>query len=109
MPFGRSGAGLECFFRLSRLRGSTPAHGFACATRCLDNHFWRCLGFGAGADFGAKPGEFFASRRQDGIVANQYGDAIGGLYRVAALQPAHDSTLPRSNGIAVAERVFLVL
>jgi hypothetical protein len=65
--------------------------------------------FGAGADFGAKPGEFFASQRQDGIVATSYGDAVDGLYWVGALQSAHDSYPPAQQGIAVAERVFLVL
>jgi hypothetical protein len=109
MPYGRSDAGLECFFRLSRLRGSTRAHGFACATRCLDNHFWRFHGFGVESNFSAKPGEFFASQRRNNIVATSYGDAIGGLYRVTTLQPAHDSYPPAQQGIAVAERVFLVL
>jgi hypothetical protein len=109
MPFGRSDAGLECFFRLSRLHGSTAAHGFACATRCLDNHFWRSHGFGVGDNFSAKPGEFFAGPRRDGIIATSYGNAIGSLYRVAALQPVHDSYPPAQQGIAVAERVFLVL
>src|SRR5664279_3214542 len=47
-----------------------------------------------GGDFGAKPGEFFARQRRDDIVATSYGDAIGGLYRVAALQPVHDSYPP---------------
>jgi hypothetical protein len=53
------------------------------------------------------------SGRED-IVPKRYGDVIDGLYRVAAMQPAyepyrHTGTLPRSNGIAVAERVFPVL
>jgi hypothetical protein len=65
--------------------------------------------FGAESNFGAKPGEFFASRRRDGNVATSYGNATGRLYRVAALQPAHDSYPPAQQGIAVAERVFLVL
>src|SRR3984957_3506328 len=99
---------LGVLFRLSRLRGSTPAHGFACATRCLDNHFWRSHGFGVGDNFSAKPGEFFASRRRD-IAANQYGDAVDGLYWVGALQSAHDSYPPAQQWYAVAGRVFLVL
>jgi hypothetical protein len=44
------------------------------------------------------------------IVRNRYGDAIVDWYRVGAPQPAHEPyRLPRSNGIAVAERVFPVL
>jgi hypothetical protein len=42
--------------------------------------FWRSRCFGG--NFGAKPGEFFASQRRDGIIATSYGDAIGGLCRV---------------------------
>jgi len=66
-------------------------------------------GFGVEGNFSAKPGEFFVSQRRDDIVATSYGDAIGGLYRVATLQPAHVSYPPAQQGIAVAERVFLVL
>jgi hypothetical protein len=109
MSFGRSDAGLECFsiYRVSvvqRMRAGSRANHVGSKMIC-----WRCHRFSVDGNFGAKPGEFFAARRRDDIVANQYGDAIGGLYRVGALQPAHDPTLPRSNGLAVAERVFLVL
>jgi hypothetical protein len=75
---------------------------------------WRSHSSSVGGDFGAKQGEFFAEQRRDDIVPKRYGDVIGGLYRVGALQQAHEpyrhtSPLPRSNGIAVAERVFPVL
>jgi hypothetical protein len=86
------------------MRARSRAHHVGSTMIC-----WRCHCFSVDGNVGAKPSELFARSRRDDIVANQYGDAIGGLYRVGALQPVHDSTLPRSNGIAVAERVFLVL
>jgi hypothetical protein len=50
-----------------------------------------CSHASVGGDFGAKQGEFFAAQRRDDIVPNGYGDAIGGLYRVGAPQPAYEA------------------
>src|SRR6476619_8038212 len=62
---------------------------------------------------GAKQGEFFEEQSRDDIVPNCSGDAIGGLYRAAhcsqRMNQSHNGPLPRSKGIAVAERVFPVL
>jgi hypothetical protein len=91
--FGRSDASLE---RLSDYRApvvqrmrtfSRVQHGVS-AIVCWCSH-----ASGVGGDCGAKQGESFAEQ---------------------ALQPAHDpyghiGTLPRSSGVAVAERVFPVL
>jgi hypothetical protein len=64
-----------------------------CETRCFDSHFWCSQTSSVGANFGVKHDGFFAEQ---------------------ALQPTHEpsrhiGTLPRSNGVAVAERVFPVL
>jgi hypothetical protein len=93
IPFGRSDAGLECLsdYRASvvqRMRTFLPARHVVSRIIC------RCSHAPASAMISARgQGEFFAEQ---------------------ALQPAHEpyrhiGTLPRSSGVAVAERVFPVL
>jgi len=60
-PCGRSDAGLECPFRLSRLCGWTRAHVFAWA-RCRDDHYWCRHNSSFGGGCGAGQGESLAGR-----------------------------------------------
>jgi hypothetical protein len=93
MPFGRSDAGLDSFsdYRASvaqRTRAFSRAQHVVSTVIC-----WYSQSSRAGGDFGVKQGEFIAEQ---------------------ALRPAHEpyrhtGTLPRSSGVAVAERVFPVL
>src|SRR5438445_8458050 len=93
MPFGRSDAGLEypSVDRASvvqRMRTFSRAQHVVSTIIC-----WCCQSSSVGGDCGARQGELFAGQ---------------------ALQPAHEpyrhiGTLPRSTGVAVAERVFPVL
>jgi hypothetical protein len=93
MPFRRSDAGLEplSVYRASvvqRIRASSRAQHVVSTVIC-----WRSQTSSVGGNFGVKQGGFFAEQ---------------------ALQPAHEpyrhiGTLPRSSGVAVAERVFPVL
>jgi hypothetical protein len=94
MPSGRSDAGLECLsvYRVSTVqRMRTPSRAPHVVSTII---FWGSECFGAAGNFGANLSEFFVAQRRDDIVANRYGGAIGGLYRVGALQPAHDSYPP---------------
>src|SRR5438445_8033637 len=93
MPFGRSDAGLEypSVDRASvvqRMRTFSRAQHVVSTIIC-----WCCQSSSVGGDCGARQGELFAGQ---------------------ALQPAHEpyrhiGSLPRSSGVAVAERVFPVL
>src|SRR6266436_9342188 len=93
MPLGRSDAGLECLsdYRASvvqRMRTFSRAQHVVSAIIC-----WCFRASRVSGEFRARQGEFFAEQ---------------------ALQPGHDpyrhtGTLPRSTGVAVAERVFPVL
>src|SRR6202022_1049715 len=93
MCFGRSDAGLEC---LSVYRGCVVQRmrAFSRAQHVVSTIICWCSHSSVGGDFGARQGEFFAEQRRDDIVPNRYGDAIGGLYRVGALQPAHEPYPP---------------
>jgi hypothetical protein len=66
-----------------------------------------------GGEFAAKQREFFAEQRRDYIVPNRNGDTTGGLDRAGAAASAWTlpsyRSLPRSDGIALAKRVFPVL
>src|SRR5258708_32967875 len=93
MPLGRSDAGLESLsaYRASvvqRMRTFSRAQHVVSAIIC-----WCFRASRVSGEFRARQGEFFAEQ---------------------ALQPGHDpyrhtGTLPRSTGVAVAERVFPVL
>jgi len=93
MCFGRSDAGLDFLsgYRaavVQRVRASSRAQHVVSTVIC-----WCSRTSGAGGNFGVKQRGFFA---------------------VQALQPAlepyrHIGILPRSSGVAVAERVFPVL
>jgi len=93
MPFCRSDAGLEprSDYRVSvlqRMRTLSRAQQFVSTIIC-----WCSRSSRIGSDCGAIQGEIFPEQ---------------------ALQPGHDpyrhiGTLPRSSGVAVAERVFPVL
>ena len=93
MPFGRSDAGLECpsvcrACVVQRMRTFSCVQHVVSAIICWCSH-----SSGGDGDSGAKQCEFFGEQ---------------------ALQPArepyrHTGTLPRSCGVAVAERVFPVL
>ena len=93
MPLGRSDAGLECLsdYRASvvqRMRTFSRAQHAVSTIIC-----WCFRASRVSGEFGARQGELFAEQ---------------------ALQPGHDpyrhiGTLPRSSGVAVAERVFPVL
>ena len=93
MPFGRSDARLDF---LSDCRASVVQHmrAFSCTQHVVSAIIcWCPHSSGVDGDSGAKQGEFFGEQ---------------------ALQPArepyrHTGTLPRSSGVAVAERVFPVL
>src|SRR5258708_35482375 len=93
MPLGRSDAGLESLsaYRASvvqRMRAFSRAQHAGSTIIC-----WCFRASRVSGEFGARQGEFFAEQ---------------------ALQPGRDpyrhiGTLPRSSGVAVAERVFPVL
>src|SRR6202043_4112007 len=93
MPLRRSDAGLQyrSDYRASvvqRMRTFSRAQHVVSTIIC-----WCCRASRVSGEFGARQGEFFAEQ---------------------ALQPGHDpyrhtGTLPRSTGVAVAERVFPVL
>jgi hypothetical protein len=114
MPFGRSEAGLGSIsaYRASvvqRVRTLSRVQHVVSTIYCWCSHSG-----GAGGDVGARQRESFAEQPRDNRVPNGCGDAIGGWFRVGAPQPAHEpyrhtGPLPRSNGIAVAGRVFPVL
>jgi hypothetical protein len=61
---------------------------FSRAQNVVSAIIWWCSRASTGGDFGAKQGQFFMAQRRDDIVADGYGDTIGGLHRVGALQPA---------------------
>src|SRR5258708_15693680 len=93
MPLGRSDAGLECLsdYRASAVQrmGTFPRAQHVVSTIIC----WCFRASRVSGEFGARQGEFFAEQ---------------------ALQPGlfpyrHIGTLPRSTGVAVAERVFPVL
>jgi hypothetical protein len=92
-PFGRSDAGLE-FVSVDRASFGQRMRTFSHAQHVVSTIISRCCqSSSVGGDFGAGQGELLAKQ---------------------ALQPAHEpyrhiGTLPRSSGIAVAERVFPVL
>jgi hypothetical protein len=90
MPLRRSDAGLESFsdYRASAVQGMRT---LSRAQHAVSKIICWCSPYSSvGDDFGVKQAEFFAEQ---------------------ALQPAHEpyshtGTLPRSSGVAVAERVF---
>jgi hypothetical protein len=113
MPFGRSDAGLQSLsdYRASVVQRMRTLSRAQCGVSTIIG--WCSRSTSVDGYFGVKQGEFFAEYRRDDIAPDPHGDAIGGLYRVRTLQPAHEyrhtGPPPRSNGIAVAERVFPVL
>src|SRR5216684_6303070 len=78
-------------FSVDRASAAQRMRTFSHAQLVVSTIIYWCSHASTGADFGAKQAEFFAAQRRDDIVPNRYGDALGGLYCLRALQPAYEA------------------